>query len=115
MHGLVVAGPVRLEDVPLLRRDADQDLELVGELLREARHVLAEGPATSEIEGGTDDAAVPAMALEVHGRRQQRCAGAEGEHGRAGGERGPLAEELDLHSPAADVTVAQKPDEVIGA
>ena len=54
-----------------------------------------------------------AGAVEVDGGRQERRAGAEGEGGRTAGQRGPLAEELDLHPVAGQVAVAEQAEDVV--
>src|SRR5205823_9451435 len=103
-----VAGPVGLEEVPLVRRSTDEPLELVGQRLGDADDVVAEAAGSLERERGTDHAEVAVAPLEVDGRRQQGGAGAQRERGRAGREAGALAEELDLDRASADVAVGQQ-------
>ena len=63
-----------------------------------------------------DDAEVAVdLAGEVHGDGQDRRAGAQAERRRAGGQRGALAEELDLDAAAADVAVAQQAHDLVVA
>ncbi len=50
---------------------------------------------------------------EVHGDGQDRGAGAQSERGRAGGQLGALAEEVDVDAAAADVAVGQQADDLV--
>ena len=83
----VVAGPVRLEEVPLLRRPADEVLEGVGEVLGDAlRRRRGACPGAAVSSGGSTTPRRQVGPVEVDGGRQERRAGAQGERGGAAGE-----------------------------
>src|SRR4051812_36298391 len=110
---LVVAGPVWLHQVPLIRRGANQLLELPRDQLRDALDVVAQpslpldgyrGPAHTEV----------AATSEVGGGRDQRGTRAQRQCRRAARQPGALAEELDFDTAARDVAVTQQAYDVIG-
>src|SRR5687767_14949703 len=91
LHVLEVAGPVRLQQMPLVRGTPDQALELGGDRLGDPGDVLLDRPLARGVERPPDDAAVR-VALEEVGADHDRGTGPKGQRGRAGRQRRALPE-----------------------
>src|SRR4051794_40086581 len=111
--GFVVARPVRLQQVPLLRRDANQGLELVRHELRDALHVLAQPALPFDRDRRTAHTEV-AVSFEVRRRRDEWRPRAQRQRGRTRGQQGALAEEFHLDASPTDVAITQETDDVVG-
>src|SRR4051812_21172685 len=110
-HPRAVAGPVGLEQVPMGGFDPDEVLVGVGEVLGDPGEVFAETTGAPRVvvtgpggvERGTDVGAAVAVVHEVTAGREQRRARAQRGHRRSAGQRGALAEEVDVDAVAGEV------------
>src|SRR4051794_1607092 len=113
--GTPVAGPVRLQEVPLLGRDADQLLELVGEDLRDPLDVLAQLPHPFHLDRRPYDTEMVTARAEVDRGRHERRTGAQRERRGSAGQRRAVADEVDLHPVAFDVAVGKETRDAVFA
>ena len=102
--------------MPLGRGPTDEALELVGQGLRDALHVLAEPPGSPEGQRRPDDAPgwIVRGPTEIDGGGEQRRSSPYSQRGRAGRQLGALTEEVDLDpGRLTDQAVREQTKEVV--
>ncbi len=110
---VVIARPVRLLQMPLLRCSSDEFLESGGHLDGHPCDVISESTLTANLEGLLHHTPVAVLAGEIDRSGDERSTGSQRKHGRPGWDCGHLAEHLEFDAVTGDVTIGEQADHMV--
>lgn len=109
----VIARPIWLLQMPLLRRSSDETFESASQFDREATHIVAEAPFAHGLHRRFNNREVTGPTFEVHRARNERCAGSQRKRCWAGRDRCCLAKEFEFDAVADNVAIGKQTHNVI--